>query len=156
MLNSITFSQISCLPGSIELETLSFMAFRLAQLSAAGRTTIVPDVAAVGTAAVGHDVFCAWSYIADQRLEALRDEYGSEVKWSWQPFPLRPEAIAPDKKQRGLFARHFRRAARQSRRRRRRRRSAGPATIRPQARCRRLVALEAARRESPLLQRRSC
>lgn len=60
-----------------------------------------------------HDVLCAWSYIADQRLQLLRAQYGPALSWSARGFPLRPDDHAPDKKQRAVFARHFRRAAKE-------------------------------------------
>jgi predicted DsbA family dithiol-disulfide isomerase len=60
-----------------------------------------------------HDVLCSWCYIADARLEYLRDEFGPTVRWSLRPYPLRPENQLPDKKQRSLLARHFRRLARE-------------------------------------------
>lgn len=60
-----------------------------------------------------HDVLCTWCYIADQRLEQLREEYGSAVRWSFRAYPLRPENQLPDRKQRSLLARHFRRLAKE-------------------------------------------
>ena len=60
-----------------------------------------------------HDVLCSWCYVADARLEYLRDEYGPLVRWSLRPYPLRPENQIPDKKQRALLARHFRRVSRE-------------------------------------------
>ncbi len=60
-----------------------------------------------------HDVLCAWCYAADARLAYLRDQYGSQVYWRLRPYPLRPEEQLPDKKQRAVLARHFRRLARQ-------------------------------------------
>ena len=60
-----------------------------------------------------HDVLCSWCYVADARLEYLRDEYGPLVRWSLRPYPLRPEDQLPDKKQRALLARHFRRVSRE-------------------------------------------
>jgi predicted DsbA family dithiol-disulfide isomerase len=60
-----------------------------------------------------HDVFCSWCYVADARLSYLRDEYGPSVRWSLRPYPLRPENQLPDKKQRAVLARHFRRVARE-------------------------------------------
>jgi len=60
-----------------------------------------------------HDVLCSWCYLADARLELLRDEYGPAVGWSFKPYALRPENQIPDKKQRSLLARHFRRIARE-------------------------------------------
>jgi predicted DsbA family dithiol-disulfide isomerase len=60
-----------------------------------------------------HDVLCSWCYVADARFDFLRDEYGPLVSWSLRPYPLRPENQLPDKKQRALLARHFRRVARE-------------------------------------------
>src|SRR5437764_3329529 len=60
-----------------------------------------------------HDVLCSWCYVADARLDYLRDEYGPAVRWSLRPYPLRPENQLPDKKQRAVLARHFRRVSRE-------------------------------------------
>src|SRR5947209_590223 len=60
-----------------------------------------------------HDVLCSWCYVADARLDYLRDEYGPILRWSLRPYPLRPENQVPDKKQRSVLARHFRRVARE-------------------------------------------
>src|SRR5205814_10724344 len=60
-----------------------------------------------------HDVLCSWCYVADARLEYLRDEYGPLVRWRLRPYPLRPENQLPDKKQRAVLARHFRRVSRE-------------------------------------------
>lgn len=60
-----------------------------------------------------HDVLCSWCYVADARLDYLRDEYGPMVRWRLRPYPLRPENQLPDKKQRAVLARHFRRVARE-------------------------------------------
>jgi predicted DsbA family dithiol-disulfide isomerase len=60
-----------------------------------------------------HDVLCSWCYVADARLAFLRDEYGPGLRWSVRPYPLRPENQIPDKKQRSVLARHFRRVARE-------------------------------------------
>ena len=60
-----------------------------------------------------HDVLCSWCYLADARLDYLRDEYGPMVRWRFRPYPLRPENQLPDKKQRAVLARHFRRVARE-------------------------------------------
>src|SRR5438045_6769910 len=60
-----------------------------------------------------HDVLCSWCYVADARLDVLRDEYGSGVHWTFRPYPLRPEDQIPDKKERSLLARHFRRIAKE-------------------------------------------
>ena len=61
-----------------------------------------------------HDVLCAWSYLACDRLQALREEFGPQVRWSYRGYPLRPDEEALDKKQRQLLARHFRRAAKET------------------------------------------
>src|SRR4051812_5429345 len=60
-----------------------------------------------------HDVLCSWCYLADARLEVLREEYGPSVRWSFKPYALRPENQLPDKKQRSLLARHFRRISKE-------------------------------------------
>jgi len=60
-----------------------------------------------------HDVLCSWCYVADARLEYLRDEYGPTLRWTLRPYPLRPENQLPDKKQRSVLARHFRRLGRE-------------------------------------------
>jgi predicted DsbA family dithiol-disulfide isomerase len=60
-----------------------------------------------------HDVLCSWCYVADSRLDYLRDEYGPMLRWSLRPYPLRPENQIPDKKQRSVLARHFRRLGRE-------------------------------------------
>jgi hypothetical protein len=59
-----------------------------------------------------HDVLCSWCYVADGRLEYLRDEYGPTLRWNLRPYPLRPENQIPDRKQRTVLARPFRRLAR--------------------------------------------
>jgi predicted DsbA family dithiol-disulfide isomerase len=61
-----------------------------------------------------HDVLCSWCYLADARLEYLRDEYGPALRWNLRPYALRPENQIPDKKQRAVLARHFRRVAREN------------------------------------------
>jgi predicted DsbA family dithiol-disulfide isomerase len=60
-----------------------------------------------------HDVLCAWCYVADARLEYLRDEYGQLVRFRLRPYPLRPDTQIPDKKQRGVLARQVRRVTRE-------------------------------------------
>jgi predicted DsbA family dithiol-disulfide isomerase len=61
-----------------------------------------------------HDVLCSWCYVADARLESLREEYGDELKWSLRPYPLRPEPQIPGKKERQILARHYRRIAKET------------------------------------------
>src|SRR5438132_5690091 len=60
-----------------------------------------------------HDVLCSWCYVADARLDYLRDEYGGLVRWSLRPYPLRPDNQLPDKKERLALARGLRKAARE-------------------------------------------
>jgi predicted DsbA family dithiol-disulfide isomerase len=60
-----------------------------------------------------HDVLCAWCYVADARFDYLRDEYGPLVRFRLRPYPLRPDTQIPDKKQRAVLARHFRRVAKE-------------------------------------------
>ena len=36
-----------------------------------------------------HDVLCAWSYVADARLETLRAEFEGVVRFRFRPFPTR-------------------------------------------------------------------
>jgi putative protein-disulfide isomerase len=56
-----------------------------------------------------HDVLCAWSYLADARLDVLRAEFGEQVRWSYRGYPLRPDEEALGKKERQQLARHCRR-----------------------------------------------
>ena len=72
-----------------------------------------PGVPAEVELVLYHDVLCSWCYLADARLSYLRDEYGPILRWSLRPYPLRPENQIPDKKQRAVLARHFRRVARE-------------------------------------------
>ena len=60
-----------------------------------------------------HDVLCSWCYVADARLDYLRDEYGPMLRWRLRPYPLRPENQLPGKKQRAVQARHYRRVSRE-------------------------------------------
>jgi predicted DsbA family dithiol-disulfide isomerase len=60
-----------------------------------------------------HDVLCSWCYLADARLDFLRDEYGELVRWNLRPYPLRPENQLPDKKERTSLARSYRKVARE-------------------------------------------
>lgn len=60
-----------------------------------------------------HDVLCAWSYLADARLDVLRAELGEQVRWSYRGYPLRPDEQALDKKERQQLARQLRRVAKE-------------------------------------------
>jgi predicted DsbA family dithiol-disulfide isomerase len=75
-------------------------------------TSLVGETAAVELI-LYHDVLCTWCYVADARLAHLRDEYGPLASFRLRPYPLRPDHQLPDKKQRAVLARHFRRLARE-------------------------------------------
>ncbi len=100
-----------------------------------------------------HDVLCSWCYVADARLDFLRDEYGPLVSWSLRPYPLRPENQLPDKKQRAVLARHFRRVARE-REGKDIKADLWTGADPPSSSLPPLVALEAALPQGPALQRR--
>jgi predicted DsbA family dithiol-disulfide isomerase len=52
---------------------------------------------------VYQDVLCAWCYLADLRLETLRQEFGDTVHWRVRPYPLRPHEATPTERElRGL------------------------------------------------------
>src|SRR3954453_13170891 len=61
-----------------------------------------------------HDVLCSWCYVADARLESLRDEYGNARKGAFRPSPLRPKSQLPGRRERHIRARHYRRIAKES------------------------------------------
>ena len=44
---------------------------------------------------VYQDVLCAWCFVADKRLEVLREELGSAVSWHARPYPLRTQDCVP-------------------------------------------------------------
>ena len=48
--------------------------------------------------AVYQDVLCAWCYVADQRLEEVRREFGNVIRWSHRAYPLRVRDSAPTQK----------------------------------------------------------
>jgi predicted DsbA family dithiol-disulfide isomerase len=86
------------------------MSMRPAQRSE--RTEFLGE-AAVVEVVLYHDVLCSWCYLADARLAHLRDEYGPLLDLRLRPYPLRPDGQLPDKKERAVLARHFRRLARE-------------------------------------------
>jgi predicted DsbA family dithiol-disulfide isomerase len=54
---------------------------------------------------VYQDVLCAWCYLADLRLEVLREEFGDTVRWRVRPYPLRAvDTPLKDRELRGLSA----------------------------------------------------
>lgn len=59
---------------------------------------------------VYQDVLCAWCFIADKRLEILREEFGSAVSWRFRPYPLRTQDSTPSPRERRRWARDVARA----------------------------------------------
>jgi len=54
---------------------------------------------------VYQDVLCSWCYLADQRLETLKHEFGELLRWRVRPYPLRVHDKRPTEKElRGLTA----------------------------------------------------
>ncbi len=52
---------------------------------------------------VYQDVLCAWCYLADVRLESLKQEFGDLIRWRVRPYPLRLHDKRPTEKElRGL------------------------------------------------------
>lgn len=52
---------------------------------------------------VYQDVLCSWCYLADLRLESLKQEFGDVVRWRVRPYPLRLHDKRPTEKEvRGL------------------------------------------------------
>lgn len=48
---------------------------------------------------VYQDVLCAWSYLADLRLERVRERFGVAIDWRFRPFPLRLTDALPTAKE---------------------------------------------------------
>lgn len=44
---------------------------------------------------VYEDVLCAWCFVAEQRLDQIRREFGDAVRWTWRPYALRLKEAAP-------------------------------------------------------------
>lgn len=52
---------------------------------------------------VYQDVLCTWCYLADLRLETLKQEFGDLIRWRVRPYPLRVHDKRPTEKElRGL------------------------------------------------------
>jgi predicted DsbA family dithiol-disulfide isomerase len=52
---------------------------------------------------VYQDVLCSWCYLADLRLESLKQEFGDILRWRVRPYPLRLHDKRPTEKElRGL------------------------------------------------------
>jgi predicted DsbA family dithiol-disulfide isomerase len=45
------------------------------------------------------DVLCAWCYLADLRLETLKQEFGDIVRWRVRPYPLRVHDTPPTERE---------------------------------------------------------
>lgn len=59
---------------------------------------------------VYQDVLCAWSYVAESRLENLRREFGDAIRWRFRPFPLRLKESAPHPREQREWVRDIERA----------------------------------------------
>ena len=44
---------------------------------------------------VYQDVLCAWCYVAERRLEILRQEFGQAIRWTSRPYALRLKEATP-------------------------------------------------------------
>jgi predicted DsbA family dithiol-disulfide isomerase len=97
------------LPGASTFVHTDFMAIRPFQDVVVQRRPLDEPLELV----LYHDVLCSWCYVADARFDYLRDEYGPLVRFKLRPYPLRPDTQIPDKKQRAVQARHFRRVSRE-------------------------------------------
>jgi predicted DsbA family dithiol-disulfide isomerase len=62
---------------------------------------------------VYQDVLCAWCYLADSRLDALRQEFGDAVRWRVRPYPLRIQDSPPTERELRGFAEEVERAQRE-------------------------------------------
>lgn len=49
---------------------------------------------------IHHDVLCGWSWLADQRLRILAEEFGGALRIHYRPFPLRIEEMVPTRRER--------------------------------------------------------
>lgn len=63
---------------------------------------------------VYQDVLCAWCYLADSRLDALRQEFGDAVRWTVRPYPLRIQETPPTERELRGFAEEVERAQREA------------------------------------------
>lgn len=59
------------------------------------------------------DVLCAWCYLADQRLEVLRQEFGEALRWSVRPYPLRLQDALPTEREKRNLVEEVQRAQRE-------------------------------------------
>ncbi|WP_338871885.1 DsbA family oxidoreductase [Myxococcus stipitatus] len=63
---------------------------------------------------VYQDVLCAWCYLADLRLDVLRQELGEAVRWSVRPYPLRVHDVLPTEREKRGLVEEVQRAQRES------------------------------------------
>ena len=63
---------------------------------------------------VYQDVLCAWCYLAESRLEALRQEFGDAVRWKVRPYPLRIQETPPSERELRGLAEEVERAQREA------------------------------------------
>jgi predicted DsbA family dithiol-disulfide isomerase len=59
---------------------------------------------------VYQDVLCAWCYLADSRLDVLRQEFRDIVRFRVRPYPLRVNDVLPTDKERRALAGEVERA----------------------------------------------
>lgn len=59
---------------------------------------------------VYQDLLCAWCYLADARVTALRREFSGAIRWTFRPFPLRISDDVPSGKLLGRLVRDVERA----------------------------------------------
>ncbi|WP_163787146.1 DsbA family oxidoreductase [Myxococcus vastator] len=62
---------------------------------------------------VYQDVLCSWCYLADLRLEVLRQELGEAVRWSVRPYPLRVHDVLPTMREQRALVEEVQRAQRE-------------------------------------------
>ncbi len=60
---------------------------------------------------VYQDVLCAFSHVADQRLNQLREEFGERFRWSTRPYPLRIPDAVPSESAIAAWVRDYKKAA---------------------------------------------
>lgn len=56
------------------------------------------------------DVLCAWCYLAEARLQPLRDEFRELASWKIRPFPLRLDEAPPSPREIRQWSEQIRRA----------------------------------------------
>jgi predicted DsbA family dithiol-disulfide isomerase len=62
---------------------------------------------------VYQDVLCSWCYLADLRLETVKQEFGDLVRWRVRPYPLRIHDKRPTEKELRGMTREVHRAQRE-------------------------------------------